>query len=98
MQFTQVAVLVSAVEVVNTVTVSGVRGTGTVHCPPEHERVGTEHIVKPVPSYGELFPEIFTAECVEFPTARFEKTFLLADVQAVQYNAGRDEGSRSRKG
>ncbi|WP_220445864.1 hypothetical protein [Phocaeicola plebeius] len=69
---------------------SGVRGTRTVPCPPEHERVGTEHIVKPVPSYGELFPEVFTAECVEFPTARFGKTFLLADVQAVQYNAGRE--------
>lgn len=69
---------------------SGIRGTWTIPCPPEHERVGTEHIIKPVPSYGKLFPEVFTAERVKFPATRLRKTFLLADVQTVQYNAGRE--------
>ena len=75
---------------VKTEAVAGICGAGAVSPAPEHQMVGTEQVVEPVPANSELVPEVTAAQLIKLAASGLGKT-AAADVLTIQDDAGGED-------
>ena len=74
------------------VIVVGIRRSGPVAFPAQHQSVGTQHVVETVAAKSELHTEVLFAEVQKFAATRFWQVVRRTDIVAVEHYARDEDG------